>query len=224
VKGPDWVNQVSRIDVESGAVSDLYSITASDLGFADVYDLELGGLSIDPSDSSLATLTGAVLSNVIISTMVLFQLDLETGSISGLRNLIFPGPYSVATSISYAPDATLFTVHSVLDANQVATIDAASGLVSSLDACPPATCDLRSIEFDPTSGALYGVDKNGNLLLLSPDTGAILETLGPTGLPRPGAVGSVRGMAFVTNPEPATGSLLALGLAVLAARRRRARH
>ena len=74
------------------------------------------------------------------------------------------------------------------------------------------------MEFDPSSGELYAVTGSGNLVLLSPTTGETLETIGATGLG--GTLRSVTGLAFVV-PEPATGSLLAIGLAVLAARRRR---
>jgi PEP-CTERM motif len=105
--------------------------------------------------------------------------------------------------------------------SRISTTSARStAAVNELGPCDCGFEGLIAIEFDPARGEVLGVDEVGRLLRISPTTGGVLESLGPTGL---GRFGGITGLGFVA-PEPTTGGLLGLGLCGLGfASRRRAR-
>lgn len=211
IPGGDYLNQVSAIDVASGAVTDLYAFTASDLGFSRRYALELSGISIAPSLPSVATITGVGFDPMGTATVILFELDLETGAVSDpvtLSNSEF------LNDLTFAPDETLFSQSVAAGAPAaLATVDPASGWVDEIGSSP-----VHSIEFHPDTGELYGAG-GGGLFIVSPATANIVEFVGDTNLDG----GSVRGLAFVELPEPGVGVGLALGAGLLALLRRRVR-
>ena len=203
--GASFRNNVSRIDLTTGAVSDLFNFVPADLGLSPSSNLSLEGISIDPSNPAVAT----ILATSLIEGF-LFDLDLNTGVISGRVLLSIP----IATDLARASDGT-FYVSSAASFRRIGRIDRATGVVTQTGSC--TSCTMRAMNFDP-SGALFEIDAAGVLARIS-TTAQTLQTLGPTGLGfvPPGA--AVFGMAFVV-PEPSTALLLALGLAALAIRRR----
>jgi len=210
--GSDFRNQVSRIDLASGGVSELFSFTAPDLGFAPSEKLELQGISLTSSQPSLATISGSVLDLALPIGQnlfsVLFQLDLGTGAISGLFSAPVP---PLLTDLTHAPDGALLTI--VADSpRRLGSIDPSTGAVSEIGTC--SGCTIRAIEFDPATGELLGIDEAGVLMRLSASTGEELARLGQTGLGNQSGPASVKGLAFVV-PEPGTALLLSLGLSGL---------
>ena len=79
------VNHVSTIDVANGDVVELFSFVPADFGLAEGDILELTGISIAPSQPSIATITAFTLdASTFGSTNLVFDLDLGTGAFSNL--------------------------------------------------------------------------------------------------------------------------------------------
>jgi len=209
VPGAAFRNYVSRIDVTSGAVSDLYSFTPADFGLSPSSSFSLTGISIDPSSAAVATIVATTL-----GAGFLFDLDLNTGVISGRVALSDP----IVTDLSRASDGTFYVSTAAATLRQIGRIDRATGVVTTTGTC--TSCTMSAMNFD-SNGSLYAIDGFGVLARIS-TTAETLQTIGPTGLSFVPPGGGVIGMAFVV-PEPGTGSMLALGLALLARRRRGSR-
>jgi hypothetical protein len=208
-------NRISRIDLASGAVTDLYSFLPADFGLAPTAILELSGIAIDASDPSHALITANVTVGSTFSAL-LFDLDLETGARSAALTI---SGVSVVERLALAPDGTLLTV-TLTQSRRLAAIDPATASATLIGSCNGPACTISSMEFDPANEQLLAISVGGELGEISPVTGEQLRDIGPTGLGSGGQPASTWGMAFVV-PEPHTGVLLSVGLCGLSARRRR---
>jgi hypothetical protein len=207
--GADYRNTLSTIDVSTGAVTDHYSWTASDLGLTPGAVLEFGGISISHEQPHLARISLATSTVGSLSFSIFdFELNLETGSASALRPL--SGPVFVVEDQTRDLAGSIFTLaHLESGGVQLARVDESSASVQLLGGCIP--CQYRAIDFNPDDGRLFAVDSGGELLVLSSLTGLPIDTIGMTGLGYQGEPASVTGLAFII-PEPATGVFLGLGL------------
>jgi hypothetical protein len=199
--GPGFRNVISAIDVDTGVVTEVVDVVPQDLGLAAGYPLELNGIAIHGSSPSTAAISAMAIDPVSFDTsMLFFDLDLETGAVSNVESV--PGDY--VQSLTYATDATLYGLEA--DPLQyIYTIDR-----SPLQLTLLADCLCAALEFDPDTGELLAVDRAGQLIRVSAVTGANLGSIGQTGL---GGGSSFRlGLAFLPVPEPNPGILVAIGL------------
>jgi hypothetical protein len=213
--GIQFLNKLSEIDVSTGEFTDLYEFLPAHFGYTSGEFLELAGISISPADTSLATITAAVIDFSASSIETLFfDLDLQTGAVSDIQTLV---GVTFASELALGSNGALFAVRQDTATSRAATIDRSTGQVTELGVCSICLNDFESLEFDPTRGELLTIDGSGQLVRLSPTTGAGLGVIGQTGL---GALGGVQGLAFVglPIPEPGTGALVLAGLAGLARR------
>jgi hypothetical protein len=200
---------VSRIDIETAEVEDVFVLTPAALGITNRPFLNPGGIAIDPLSATAAVL-GTVLGGGGIED-VLFAIDLGSGDLTSAPVIIELPTFLIG--LAYSPDGSqLYTIVDVAADPaplMLATIDLTSGALSELGPMPVA----RALTFDPRNGDLLAVGSGNSLIRLSPTTGEVLETIGPMG---PGAFFS---LAFV--PEPGTGLLLAAALLATCRARKR---
>ena len=195
-------NQLSRIDTATQNVTDLFTVSASDLGLTGGNPVVFEGISIDPNRPSKATLTGAVILGFSLAPL-LVEVDLDTGAADAPVLLS-----TLVTDVTHDSHGNLFGLTLTDGSEGVGRIDPVTGSVSSV-----ADGGYRAIAFDVTSGVLLATvgapDFVGELLEIDPTTGES-EVRGSIGLP-----GSVNALAFLV-PEPGSALLLGLGLGGLA--------
>ena len=190
-------NSLFRIDPVTGT-SQLVGAT----GLTDIFE---GDLDFDPVSGTLYTISNAP--NAPFSELA--AVDYETGVATVIGELPTIGDYS---AMAFAPDGTLYALDTSNE--ELVTVDLVTADILQRIDLSFSGSSTAGMDFDPVTGELFMVATNDRLSRIDLATGDVEVIGGPAGTPF-----GMWGLEFVV-PEPATGTLLGLGLVGLAASRR----
>ncbi len=186
----------SRIDVQTGVLSDLFDLTAAEFGFPEepgkVFAVSPSAVAIPPMDGSRVVLAVSVIEWIpdvsVESHPVLVSVDFVSGAMIGPVH----ATAEQITALSYTLDgSTLFAVLQKQGVGaHLATVDPASGAISEIGPMDPTIA--TGLVFRSTDGALLAADAyyTDALIEVEATSGATTKVVGSFGIIGP------EGLAF----------------------------